>query len=49
MRTKIGLLIFSLGVTMGDSECLAIPIIIIGIGILLLRAGKKKGEWDEQG
>lgn len=48
MRTKLGLIFVSLGAMMGDSECLVIPLIVIAIGIALVKAGKRRGEQDEE-
>lgn len=37
MKTKIGVMLFILGICMGDSENLLIPMLFIGAGMWLAR------------
>ena len=41
MLYKIGLVIFSLGVMMGDSDNLIIPVVVIAIGAAMVYFGKE--------
>lgn len=38
---KVGTILLMLGVTMGDSECLWIPVVVMGLGMLLICLDKK--------
>ena len=37
MRSAIGIALVLIGASMGDSENLLVPVIVIGIGLLVLR------------
>lgn len=47
MLFKIGFVIFSLGVMMGDSENLFVPVAVIGIGAALMYFGREAMVDDE--
>ena len=49
MFSRIGVIIFCLGITMADSESLLIPITVIAIGMLLVKIGMNRGELEIEG
>ena len=46
MFSRIGILIFILGITMADSECLIVPVAVIALGAALYKIGKARGEQE---
>ena len=53
MLSRIGIVIFCIGVTMADSEWLLVPIALVAVGALLVKIGMNRGELkiggDEEG
>lgn len=49
MFLKVGLFLVALGVTMGDSECLIVPVLVIALGVYLIAkgGGLRNDEIDE--
>ena len=45
--TSAGILMIFIGSTMGDSENLLAPLLIIAVGAALVLIGKKRGELNE--
>ena len=45
--TNAGLLLLFLGSTLGDSENLLVPLLIMATGAALVLIGKKRGEQNE--
>lgn len=45
--TTTGILLLFLGSTMGDSESLLVPVLIMAAGAALVLIGKKRGEQNE--
>ena len=48
MFSRIGVVIFCIGVTMADSECLLVPIAVVAVGALLVRIGLARGELKDE-
>lgn len=46
MFSRIGVIMFCLGVMMADSECLLVPIAVIALGAALYKIGKARGEQE---
>lgn len=46
MFSRLGVIIFCLGITMADSECLLIPIAAIALGAALYKIGEARGEQE---
>lgn len=44
----IGILLIFLGSTLGDSEKLLVPVLILAAGCALVLIGKRRGEQNEQ-
>lgn len=44
MFSRLGMIIFILGITMADSECVLVPMAMVLIGIGLCRIGYLRGE-----
>lgn len=50
MLFKIGFVLIALGCMMGDSECLLVPVLVIGLGVYLIAKGggfRYDDEFDE--
>lgn len=44
MLSRLGIIIFILGLTMGDSEWILVPIAMLALGAALCRIGYLKGD-----
>lgn len=48
MFSRLGIVIFCLGIMMADSECLLIPIAVVALGMALIKIGHIRGELEEE-